>query len=198
MTTGPLVVFDLGGVLCRFEPTARLAALASATGLPADRIDAAIWGSGLDDRASAGELSPDETVVEVLAALDQRLSADVLRAAWAAAFVPDDEVVAIARTVAGPTAVFTDNGPLVDACLDGVRDAVDVVVATWQLGARKPDPIAYQRLAARLGRHPVELLIIDDSEANCVGARAAGCSVIRYQGPGALRALLFTVPHCRR
>jgi len=40
-----VVLFDLGGVVCSFEPQSRLAALAEVTGLDEAHIKDAIWTS---------------------------------------------------------------------------------------------------------------------------------------------------------
>ena len=38
------VVFDLGGVVCRFEPQRRLDRLSAATGIAGPAIESALWG----------------------------------------------------------------------------------------------------------------------------------------------------------
>src|SRR5262249_19818142 len=139
-------VFDLGDVVCRFVPDARLRALVACSGLDLRQVDAAIWRSGLDARAEAGELTPEETTNAVLEALDHRLDAEQLRAAWARAFVPNDQVTALVRRVTVPTVLFTNNGPLVSACLaNEMASTVQLfsrTVCSWELRATKPDPKA--------------------------------------------------------
>ena len=50
-----------------------------------------------------------------------------------------------------------------------------------QLGARKPEPLAFARLAERL-QLPVErILFVDDSSANCEGARRAGLQALHFR-----------------
>lgn len=79
-------------------------------------------------------------------------------------------------------------------------------LASYQLRARKPDREAYQRAAARIrGRRgegravtphsrvpsdPDQLLLVDDRERNCKGARSAGWLAIRFEDAAALRAAL--------
>ncbi len=56
-----VVVFDLGGVVRKFEPGARLAALEDATTLDETRINDAVWTSGLGaalDRVECRTRSP--------------------------------------------------------------------------------------------------------------------------------------------
>jgi len=180
-----VVVWDLGGVVARFRPERRLAALAAATGLDEQRIDDAIWGSGLDDTASCGELDPDATWAAVLAALDHRATRDAVRAAWATAFVPDPAVLALVDAVAAGAgiALLSNNGPVVDDCLD--HELADIGLRfehrllSWRLGAMKPDRRAFERAAAAIGRPPHDLLLVDDEPANVAAAQAAGWHAVR-------------------
>ena len=50
-----------------------------------------------------------------------------------------------------------------------------------ELGARKPHAEAYERTAEQIGAPAEELLLIDDRERNCEGARAQGWRAIRFE-----------------
>jgi FMN phosphatase YigB (HAD superfamily) len=54
------VVFDLDGVLCRYQIERRLARLAAWSGKSSEAIHAAIWGSGFENDVECGGLSADE------------------------------------------------------------------------------------------------------------------------------------------
>jgi putative hydrolase of the HAD superfamily len=166
------MVGDLGGVVARFDPAARLAALANATGLDPMAIDAAVWGSGLDAAAERGELSHAEVWSQTLAALGYCIGADTLRRCWALAFV--DLGVPIER----PAALFTDNGPILAAALRhelrSIASRFDHVLLSCDVGATKQHPIAFERAAARLGLPPDELTLRDDRAENVEAARHAG------------------------
>jgi putative hydrolase of the HAD superfamily len=56
----------------------------------------------------------------------------------------------------------------------GLQAATDGVFASCDLGARKPGPAFFDRLAERLNLEPANLLLIDDSHENVAGARIAG------------------------
>ena len=80
------VVFDLGGVLCRFDPDARLHCLADASGWSTDRVRQHVWGSGRDAEADTGRLSVEQAFA--LASLDGQIDRDTVIMCWEAAFEP--------------------------------------------------------------------------------------------------------------
>ena len=173
------IAVDLGGVAARFVPERRLAALAAVTGLRPDDVDDRIFGQGLDARLERGEVdSIDDALDLVVAAVDRRVDVPTLVRTWSKAFEPDAAVLSILHARAETVVVFTNNGPIVDACLDGplrsVKDACDAVVCSWRLRAVKPDAEAFERFAAMLGKTPDQLLLVDDSQLNVDGARRAG------------------------
>ena len=172
------VVVDLGGVAARFRPERRLGRLASISHLTEELIKERLFNSGLEDRAERGEYPPAEVIANVLAALDGRVSAADLIAAWAMAFEPDTQVAGCLGLIQVPTVLLTNNGPLLDACIDGplreLRVTFDDIICSWHLKARKPEAIAFERAAERLGCSPNRLLLLDDSEENVNAALQCG------------------------
>ena len=185
-----VVVFDLGGVVCKFEPEARLAALAVATGLDEAQIKDAIWTSGLDAAADRGELELADALASVIAALGHRIAEAPLLQAWTKAFVPDPAVVELANSLDRQTAIFTNNGPMLEECMHRglVRagDAFDPILFAGHLRATKPDPISYERAAAALGHDAAALLLVDDAEKNVSGALQSGWRAIHFESPAQL------------
>lgn len=110
-----LVIFDMDGVLDRYDLNARLEHLGAATGKSPDTIYAAIWGSGLEDAADAGQYSAKE----YLKACSDRVGARITRDAWVAArraaMTPNREVLSLVSVLKQRTgiAVLTNNGFLV-------------------------------------------------------------------------------------
>jgi putative hydrolase of the HAD superfamily len=190
------VLLDLGGVVCRFRPERRLAALAAASGLEPDEVQARVWGSGLDERLDAGGLSAAEAHRAVSDALGAPLDPGALSAAWVLAFEPDAAVLAVVDHVRRhvPTGLLTDNGPtLLEALphyLPEVAARFDWLLFSCALGARKPAPEVFERAAARVGAAPGEVLLVDDAPANVAGARAAGLGALLYAGPAGLSEAL--------
>ena len=172
------VVLDLGGVVCRFDPDSRLRAFERLTGRSAAEIHAAIFESGLEHQAELGEIDPITLRTLLLAALDADIDAETLRAAWSLAFDPDDRVLALIDRLAVPAVLFTNNGPMVDSCLDHelfrVRGRFKQVFLSWQLGTVKPEPAAYQAVRTKLEVEGSRLFFVDDSPENVAAARALG------------------------
>ncbi len=186
------VVFDLGGVLCRFDPEARIRALAAASGWSVDSVRDHVWGSGRDAEADRGALSRNAAFA--LASLEGALDEPAVLECWKAAFAPDGDVLALVDRVLVPAALLTNNGPVVEALfvdhLAAVAARCSPVMLSWRLGATKPSREVYDRAAATLARAPDELVMVDDTRRNVDGALAAGWDAIHFTGPGRLAAEL--------
>lgn len=52
-----------------------------------------------------------------------------------------------------------------------------------QMGVRKPDAEAFERVAAEIGLPPSRILFFDDTEHNVAGARAVGLQAVRVRSP---------------
>jgi HAD superfamily hydrolase (TIGR01509 family) len=94
-------------------------------------------------------------------------------------FDPHDGVLALIDRLAVPAVLFSNNGPVVDRALDhelaDVRARFAHVLLSWRLGAVKPDPAAYEAVAARLAvEEGTQLFFVDDSPKNVAAARALG------------------------
>jgi putative hydrolase of the HAD superfamily len=187
---GVMVIFDLDGVLCDFDAAARLASLTGITGIPADRIHGATFGSQFECDAEAGIY---RTGAEYLAAFNARLQFPLTREQWIAArrvaMRPRPEMLAYVARLRKrvPVAVLTNNGAL-------LREALPVLAPeVWQLfgerchascefAARKPEPRVYTRLLARYQVAAESAVFVDDSPGNVVGARAAGLHGVVFAG----------------
>ena len=143
--------------------------------------------TGFDDAGERGRYSLAEMTEQLAGLLGLPTSPDTddaLRAAWATAYEPVPAVVRLVRRLPQRTALFTNNGPLLEAGLfaelSEVGDAFDELVFSWRLGAAKPDPEAFERAAATLGVVGERVTFFDDSEANVEAARAAGWHAHRF------------------
>lgn len=189
-----MIVWDLGGVVARFEPGERLLALAHATRMPPQQVDQAIWGSGLDAAAERGLFDDDTCWSKTLAALDHRIDRIQLRRCWAEAFVPDPAVTALIDGFRHPCALFTDNGPILEACLGHelapLSTRFEHLLLSWRLQAIKSNPTAYHRAARILDTPPAALTLIDDRMGNVAAARQAGWTAIHFASIEDLASLL--------
>jgi HAD superfamily hydrolase (TIGR01509 family) len=200
VTTPQVLVMDLGGVTCRWLPDRRLTALSELSGLPAETIDQLVFESGFDDAGERGRFTFDEFVAELLGLLGMPRTdelSDAARAAWATAFEPDARVLTLIRTARCKSALFTNNGPLLEAGLvedlTDVGDAFDQLLFSWRLGTTKPDPLAFDRATERLDVAPGSIFFVDDSQANVDAARTAGWQAHHYRNSLDLHASLADI-----
>ncbi|WP_322013561.1 HAD-IA family hydrolase [Paraburkholderia sp. J12] len=190
-----VVLFDMEGVLTHYDRNARTGRLAALTGATPEAVRHAIWGSGLEARADAGELAPDD----YLAALAGLLGCAVTREAWLdsrhASIMPNEEALVLARRVARRhrVAVLTNNCSLVTDYLEYLNPAVaelfgSDIYGSAMFGAVKPAAQTYLGCVRHLGAQPAETLFIDDTEANVQGALDAGLQGYRFVDADALGA----------
>lgn len=187
------VAFDFGGVLT-VSPKTLMAEKAAEVGREPTEFLHMMLGPLDEDtdhpyhRLERGEISVED-LNEIIA---QFASADpsspgiqlpdgneVLRALSAV-----EEMVQLAadlRTHGYRTAILTNNvrewggwSDIVDA-----HNLVDVVIQSWEVGLRKPDPAVYRLTLDRLGvSEPARCLFLDDFEWNIRGADAVGLTTI--------------------
>jgi len=170
-----VLVVDLGGVAARFTPQRWLNALALATGLASGEIHRRVWESGFETRAELGAFDRETTIAGLTRLLDWRDDVDALIGCWAQAFKPDRAVMRALLKSSARKALFTNNGPMIDACLDGplagLRRIFDATICSWQVGARKPAEAAFDRAVTRLRTAPARLRLLDDDPSNVISAR---------------------------
>lgn len=195
-----LVIFDMDGVLDRYDLNARLEHLGAATGKSPDTIYAAIWESGLEDAADAGQYSAKE----YLKACSDRVGARITRDAWVAArraaMTPNREVLSLASALKQRTgiAVLTNNGFLVKETFGQMFPELpplfgDRLHVAAEFGTKKPDPEVYRRLAGRHGIMPQAAMMIDDKPENVAGAEVAGLTGHRFKNAEDLTLRLKTL-----
>ena len=189
-----MLVVDLGGVAARYLPERRLAALATLSSLTPEVVHERLFASSFEQQAELGAYASDTILDAVQTQLGLHSGASELVEAWALAFEPDEGVLELLAGLGRPKALFTNNGPMIDACLAGpLRDLASVfeaVVCSWQIQARKPDTAAFQRAAERLGRTPEELALLDDRAENVEAARRCGWIAERVASEGELARVL--------
>ncbi|WP_179400889.1 HAD-IA family hydrolase [Burkholderia guangdongensis] len=188
-----LLLFDMEGVLSHYDRAVRVARLAAITGAPPDAIRHAIWGSGLEARADAGELSPDDYLTALGDLLNCRVTRDDWLASRHASITPNDAALALAAR-AGERhriAVLTNNSSLVTDHLGYLNPPVARlfgadVFPSAAFDAVKPAARTYLGCVACLGAQPDATLFIDDTDANVAGAIDAGLHGYRFTDADAL------------
>jgi glucose-1-phosphatase len=188
-----LVLFDMEGVLTHYDRDARVAHLAASTGCAPDAVRHAIWGSGLEARADAGEISVDDYLAALGATLNVAISRDIWLASRRASITPNAQTIALAAQVGRrcPIAILTNNCHLVTDHLAYLNPAVDAlfgaaVYSSASFGATKPSAQAYLGCVTQIGVAPANTLFIDDTAANVQGATRAGLIGYQYERADAL------------
>lgn len=184
-----LVIFDMDGVLYRYDTQWRKEELARRCGLPVDEF-ARLWiDSGWEDEAEAGAYSSGASY---LAAFNRLVGADMSLEDWVAvrkaAVQPNDDLLQIAASLAEKhdVVVLSNNAPLLKEHIDTIAPRLraifgEHIYVSAELKARKPDARAFLRLMARFGTGPAETVFIDDSAENAKGAAAIGIAAVCYR-----------------
>jgi putative hydrolase of the HAD superfamily len=194
-----LILFDLNGVLYRYDRDARINHLASVSQRSAAAVKAAIWDSGFEDSGDAGALDATAYLDGFGACIGYGLTEAEWLDAQQIAVTPITETLALLPRIrpAVRCAVLTNNNLLVLRHFATLYPEVAALVGglacvSAEFGARKPDPQAYRRCLDRLGAAPAATLFVDDGAANVEGARQAGLHAYLYVDPAALATELGT------
>src|SRR5689334_17977244 len=108
-----VILFDLGGVVCRFHPQRRLAALGEACGMTAEQVESVLYASGLIERWDRGVGSYGEIYRAIRERLGYPGNLAALQGVWCRAFEPDSQVLELVDGVRPVrTALLTDNDDL--------------------------------------------------------------------------------------
>jgi glucose-1-phosphatase len=176
-----LILFDINGVLYRYDRDARIAYLASVAKRSPAAIRTAVWDTGFEDSGDAGVVDAEAYLRGFGACIGYNLPETEWIAAQRIALIPIAATLGLfPRIRAGVRcAVLTNNNLLVLRHFSTLYPDVAALVGdracvSAEFGARKPDPEVYRRCLVRLGAEPAAALFVDDSAANVAGAREAG------------------------
>lgn len=188
-----LVLFDMEGVLSHYDRAARTQRMAQLTGTAPDAVRHAIWDSGLEARADAGQITDDEYLRELGDMLGCIVSRDTWLSARHASITPNADTLAVAARVANrhPIAVLTNNCRLVTDHIGYLNPPVAQlfgahVYPSAAFGAAKPAAQAYLGCVRQFGVDADATLFIDDSDANVTGAADAGLHAYKFTSADAL------------
>jgi HAD superfamily hydrolase (TIGR01509 family) len=181
------VVFDLGGVVCRYRPDLRLRELARIYGRAPEDVHRVLYGSGFIGETESGAWNADEIVAEIGARLGSPVGRAELEPAWLASFPVDEEVLDLVRRTAAHhrTAILTNNDLLLREALLRARPEFGGhfahIVFSAEIHAVKPSAEAFRRALSILEAEPTEVVLVDDSGTNVDGATRAGWAAVRFQ-----------------
>ncbi len=183
------IVFDFGGVLYTYNYRHSLEHFASHLGITVQQAEAA-WESRIAEfeRGEIDELTYWEAFRK---AGGVRQSDSELHEMFVGMFHPMPESLRIKYQLKGKYLL----GMLSNNCaweqdlekrLD-LREGFDFVMMSYEVGARKPEPVIFEKLIAQCGMSPDEIVFIDDTPAYGEAVRKAGLHFIHFRSAGQLR-----------
>ena len=192
-----LVLLDFDGVLASYSHAVRFAHLARSIGCSSERVRRALMDEGLEARYDAGLLSTGEYLHQ----LGDALGAPIDAATWCAArrasthVDPDTEAYVSALTGRAAVGILSNNGPLMGEVIRALVPSwfprLDgAVLLSGALGARKPEPAAFQRALAHFGVGAADTLFVDDSATHAAAAAGLGLDARQAEEPPALQRIL--------
>lgn len=188
------VLFDMDGVLSRYDFALRLELLAASSGVPAPEIERLIFDSGFDAAADDGAYTADEYMAEFSRRLSAPVSTDQWLDARRASMSVDLDMLSLVQEVARGVQVsmLTNNGPVLRAHLAGVAPEIAALFGeraffSCQFGTGKTSPEVFKLVLAEIEGVPETTLFIDDTAAYLENARAAGLQTHHFRGYRRLR-----------
>jgi FMN phosphatase YigB (HAD superfamily) len=187
------VVFDVGGVLLRlrYQPFVRYLQEAGA-----DLRDLPGWLTtiGLEEH-ERGEIPGPELLARVAATTRTPLDPVDLHRRWLDMFERTDEMFDLAAGLMARHRVYllSNVGDLHWAHMDseyGIEGVGHGAIASFRVGAIKPQPEIYRIAEQRLGLDPRATVFVDDLARNVAGARACGWTAIHHVNPAMTREAL--------
>lgn len=183
------VVFDLGGVLTT-SPLPTVSDFLVQSRIPPELVYAWFTNpAGAWARYETSILEEQDVLSCMeLEASEQGLELDVdgFVQAFFAGFSLREEMIDVVRALKGKVALgcltntVRRNGATEMFGLDGAA-LFDVVVASCEVGMRKPDPAIYELTCRRLGVCPPGVVFLDDYRLNVEAALAAGMTAVLFR-----------------
>ena len=183
--TGTLraVLFDMDGLLVDSEPVWSVAEaeIMAWLGGPWNLdVKAQCVGRRVDESCrilvgvAGSTVPPEEVERRLVARMCELFRADLPLLPGAAELVDAVRAAGIATAL-----VSSSYRALVDAALETFgAHRFDVTVGGDEVTCAKPDPEPYVTAAARLGVHPADCVVVEDSAAGATSGVAAGCRVL--------------------
>lgn len=184
------LLFDLGGVLLRLDWDAVFAHWASCCGADATALRGRFSFDEPYERHERGEISAREYFKALRGSLGIELSNDDFRLGWERLLAgPVQPTVDLVRRVdpAMPLYLLTNTNAAHHAAW--AHDYAEALrpfrraFTSCELGVRKPERAAFERVAREIGVPMERILFFDDTESNVEGARRAGLAAVHVRSP---------------
>ena len=185
------VMFDIGGVILKDDFLSFFAGFEDETGKTKEELYSLFFGRALQ-RYERGEIGAEEYWrVCRECGISPKLLKEI-KNGWTCVLKPMEGSMDIVMKLRGRyrlgavTNVIDQMAEFIRRRFDVYR-LFDVVILSYEVGMRKPEPGIYRLALERLGVRPEESVFIDNTEENVEGARRLGIRGIVFKNPEELR-----------
>jgi HAD superfamily hydrolase (TIGR01509 family) len=193
-----LFIFDMDDVLYDYDWRARMAGMTAITGHSLRELRRLWWHDEGEWAAEAGVYATPEAYFEAFqSAIGMRMDESEWVRIRGAAMRPRPESIAAVRRASelGDVTLLTNNGALTAKHLRTLAPALvpvfgEHLFTSSDYGARKPDPLVFERVLERYGRAASEAFFVDDMPVNVAGAASIGITAHLYHSPAKLLAAI--------
>ncbi len=184
------LLFDLGNVLVAFDWERAFEVWAGRSGSSPRELRERFAVDAAFERYERGEATDAEYFAALQASLGVGLGHDDLREGWNCIFTGEvAPTVALVRRIDPrmPLYVFSNTNTAHHSAwardYAGVLAAFRRVFTSFEIGQRKPERAAYERVAEAIGAAPGRILFLDDAIENVRGALDAGMQAVHVRSP---------------
>jgi len=193
-----LFIFDMDDVLYDYDWRVRMAGMTQLTGLDLSELRRRWWH---DDGEWAAEAGVFTTPEEYLAAFEKAIGMPVSEEDWVrvrgAAMSPWPESLAAVRRASelGQVTLLTNNGALAHKHLGTLAPELvelfgEHLFTSSHYGARKPNPVVFERVLEAYAVAPEDAFFADDMRVNVEGARSLGITAYHFGTPTGMLAAI--------
>ncbi len=195
---GLLFIFDMDDVLYDYDWRMRMAGMTDLTGLSLRELRERWWHDRGEWAAEAGDFATPEAY---LSAFEEAIGMPIDEAEWVRvrgeAMTAWPESLAAVRRASelGQVTLLTNNGPLVEKHLatlapDLVELFGDHLFTSSNYGARKPNPMVFERVLEAYGVAADDAFFADDLQVNVEGAASIGITAHQFTTSAGLLAAI--------
>ncbi|MDP3209457.1 MAG: hydrolase [Rhodoglobus sp.] len=183
-----LFIFDMDDVLYDYDWRDRMAELTKLTGLPLNELRRRWWHDDGDWAAEAGAFDTADAYHSAYAdAIGMPIDeAEFMRARAGAMTEWPDSLAAVRRaSELGQITLLTNNGPLISKHLRAIAPGLvdlfgDHLFTSSDYGARKPDPVVFERVLDAYDTVADDAFFADDMLVNVEGAASIGITAYHF------------------
>jgi glucose-1-phosphatase len=193
-----LFIFDMDDVLYRYDWRVRMAGMTALTGLSLEELRRLWWH---DEGEWAAEAGVYTTADEYLSAFEAAIGSPIDESEWVRvrgeAMTATPAALAAVRRASelGQVTLLTNNGALAGKHLTTLAPELvelfgDHLFTSSHYGARKPNPVVFERVLEAYGVSADDAFFADDMRVNVEGAESVGITSYRFGTPEGLLAAI--------